>query len=481
MQQRKSPVSRASRARRLSARTLAAAGLACVALVACKRSTNTGESPLPSASAPSPGPNSAPDRCHAGAKGAFFTIGKPGSRAPLDADDQETAQPFAVEVGDATAFQTGFAVSALESTGSETRALVATVSSDAARGTVVDLGRVHGDVEPPRLAARGSDVFFAVADHGPSNARLRVGMVLGEGGGAARLTWGFETAWTGRGASAFDLAVTSKRGLLVWEDVEARAERQLVRLASFALDDLRAVTKDRTLDVGSAEQEMPEVVPRGAGYWLAWVASSPQQRPGASARSPDKSPPLPAASAAPSESVLEFGNRWIEIVTLDENGAPTAAPQAISPRDRHVLVFDLAATAGGGALLAWRDDDSAPGAESRIVHVARVTASGGIERSVIDHDDVGAGAPSLITDAASAAPSWLALESVTHDTRVAALTPKGGLLDELAAESAIGNGDALAARDGRLLLARPRGLAAELFVVACKPRSAKTVAGVPAR
>ena len=480
MQHRWPLVARLSRAWRRSARTPAVTALACAALLGCKRSTNTGASPLPSASAAVSAPSSAPERCRAGAKGAFFSIGKAGARAPADADDQEAAQPFAIEVGDATAFQTGFAVSALQSTGDETRALVATLSSDAARGKVVDLGRVHGDVEPPRLAARDSDVFFALADHGPTNARLRVGVVPGGGGNAGRLTWGFQTAWSGRGASAFDLAVTSKRGLLVWDDVDVRAERQRVHVASFALDDLGAVTKDRTLDAGSSDQEMPEVVPRGVGYWLAWVASSPRERPGA-ARSPDKPTPVPAASADPSESVLEFGNRWIEIVALDENAAPIAAPRAVSPRDRHVLVFDLAATADGGALLAWRDDDSAPGAESRIVHVARVAASGGIERSVIDHDDVGAGAPSLITDAASTAPSWLALESVTHDTRVAALTPKGSLLDELGAEAAIGNGDALAMREGRLLLARPRGLAAELFVVACKPRSAKADAGAPAR
>ncbi len=420
-----------------------------------------------------------PARCQAVANGAFFTIGKAGPRTPADADDPETAQPFAVEIGDAAAFQKGFAVAALESTGNETRALVATLSSDAARGKVVDLGRVHGDVEPPRLAARGADVFFALADHAPSSARLRVGLVPGGGDRAAGLTWGFETSRAGRGASAFDLAVTSKRGLLVWDEVDARGERQLLRLASFSLDNLGAVTEPRTLGVGSLDQEMPEVVPRGAGYWLAWVAAGPQARPAARAGTREK--PRPAASGDAPESVLEFGNRWIEIVALDENAAPLGAPQAVTPRDRHVLIFDLAPAADGGALLAWRDDDSAPGSESRIVHLARVTASGAVERSVIDHDDVGAGAPSLIADTTPAAASWLALESVTHETRLAALTPKGGVLDELAAESAIGNGDALAASEGRLLLSRPRGLGAELFVVACKPRAPKGAAAAPAR
>lgn len=465
--------SRSSRACKRSALTVAGAGLVCAALLGCKRSTNTGESPLPSASAARAAPQGMPDRCHGAAKGAFFTIGKVGSRAPADADEEGAAQPFAVEVGEAAALRTGFAVAALHSSGHETRALVATLASDATRGKTVDLGRVHGDVEPPRLAARGSDVVFALADHEPSSARLRVGM-LADGGGAAQLTWGFQTSRTGRGASAFDLAVTAKRGVLVWDELDARAQRQSIRLASFSLENLGAVTPPRTLGGANTEQEMPEVVQRGAGYWLAWIASAPQPAPGSG---PEKPKPAPAASVEGSEPVLEFGNRWIELVALDENAAPTGAPQAVTPRDRHVLIFDLAPTADGGALLAWRDDDSAPGSESRIVHVARVSASGGVERSVIDDEDVGAGAPSLITDPASGAPSWLALESVTHETRLAALTPKGGVLDALRADGAIGSGDVLAARDGRLLLARPRGLAAELFVVTCKPGAPSPAAG----
>ena len=76
-----------------------------------------------------------------------------------------------------------------------------------------------------------------------------------------------------------------------------------------------------------------------------------------------------------------------------------------------------------------------------------------------------------------AAPSWLALESVTHDTHLAALTARGGVLDELGPESAIGNADALAASERRLLFSRPRGLAAEFFVVACQPRARKSAAG----
>ncbi|HEY6559539.1 MAG TPA: hypothetical protein VI072_19790 [Polyangiaceae bacterium] len=470
------PRDRSARSLRRATLALLGSGIACATLLTCKRPTSTGESPLPSASAPLPAGSSVPERCTAAAKGAVFTLGKAGPRAPADADDEPAAQPFAVEIGDAAALETGFAVTALQSSGAETRALIASIPPDAARGKVVDLGRVHGDAEPPRLAAQGARIFFALADHDPASARLRVGM-LAETGGSLQVTWGFETSRTGRGASAFDLAVTRKRGLLVWEEMDARAERQLVRVASFSLENPAAVTEPKTLAAGSLEQEMPAAVPRGSGYWLAWVASAPTPRPGAAAGARPTVKPsrvAPEGSSDPAPSVLDFGNRWIEIVALDENAAPIGAPQAVTPRDRHVLIFDLAESADGGALLAWRDDDSAPGAESRIVHLARVNAGGAVERFVIDDEEVGAGAPSLLSDTKASAPTWLALESVTHDTRIAALSARGDVLDELRAEGAIGNADVLAARDGRLLLGRPRGLAAELRVVACKPGAPKT-------
>jgi hypothetical protein len=53
------------------------------------------------------------------------------------------------------------------------------------------------------------------------------------------------------------------------------------------------------------------------------------------------------------ENALDTGNRWLELVPLDKNGSPLAAPIAITRRDRHVLAYDLASLADGSALLAF--------------------------------------------------------------------------------------------------------------------------------
>ncbi|HMJ15507.1 MAG TPA: hypothetical protein VK524_29025, partial [Polyangiaceae bacterium] len=156
---------------------------------------------MASASAPAPA-RAAPGRCRplaSGASGSLFTIGKASPRSGVDAEEPEPAQPFAVEIGDAVAFGQGFAVAALESTGEQTHARIVTLPADAARGKVTDLGRVQGDVEPPQLAPRGADVFFALTDHDTVSARLRLGK-LTDAAGSAQLAWGFQTPRSGRGA-----------------------------------------------------------------------------------------------------------------------------------------------------------------------------------------------------------------------------------------------------------------------------------------
>ena len=41
------------------------------------------------------------------------------------------------------------------------------------------------------------------------------------------------------------------------------------------------------------------------------------------------------------ESGVAIQNGWIEIMPLDENGAPTAAARPVTPRTGHALAFDL--------------------------------------------------------------------------------------------------------------------------------------------
>ena len=61
----------------------------------------------------------------------------------------------------------------------------------------------------------------------------------------------------------------------------------------------------------------------------------------------------------------EIGFRWIEVIPLDANGSPTGASRSVTPKDGHVMVFDITAVPDGSALLVWRNDDAPSGSGGR--------------------------------------------------------------------------------------------------------------------
>lgn len=138
-----------------------------------------------------------------------------------------------------------------------------------------------------------------------------------------------------------------------------------------------------------------------------------------------------------------------------------------------MLVFDLATGPDGTLLFSWRNDDSAPGTEERQIHLGSVKPDGTVERHLLDDAGPGVGVPAILVDDApkdpAAAQTWLSLASVSDATRLGALGPSGTLLDSLAAEPVVRSGELIALARGRMLLARPRGMAMELGLVECKP------------
>src|SRR5690606_32931263 len=136
--------------------------------------------------------------------------------------------------------------------------------------------------------------------------------------------------------------------------------------------------------------EAPALIPRPDGFWLAWISRALAQPKKPAPKTGGKKPDDKAADAGPpaDDPVVDLGHRWLRIAPLDENNALAGEPHDVTPRDTHVLVFDLAPLPGSGALLAWRDDHSTPGIEGGAVHVARIAPGGSIERSAIEDDKV---------------------------------------------------------------------------------------------
>jgi hypothetical protein len=452
-------------------------GLLGVALVwapGCKKDKPAGNEAdaADSAQAPPPPP---PPRCAEITPGANFTIGKRSADPDSDPDDDadQPALPFAVEIGGAVPTEDGFAVSALSAKGKGTTALVALVARDAGSGRIVELGQTHGDVDPPRLAARGGRLYAGVPDSDAGGGTLRLAQITT--GATPGVTWG-PTFSEGRDESrVFGIELGKKRGILAWDELDKKHARSGIRVATFSLGDLRATTKPRTITTEDDDAEAPHVVDRPGGFWLAWIDHPKSEA--AAKKGSDK--PAPAASATDMEDPLvELGQRVLMLAPLDENGALAGAPKAVTGNGAHVLVFDLAAGPDGSARLSWRDDDTSPGVEGRTVHLARVSSGGAVQQTVIEDDAIGAGVPSLLEDAApepGSPRSWLGLTGVTDATRMGVVGSDGTIADRLDAEPAIRSAELLSLRGGRLLVAHSRGLAVELSVVRCKqgPAAAK--------
>jgi hypothetical protein len=408
-------------------------------------------------------------------------IGDPGN-APRSEESEEPALPFAVELGSAAGWGKGFAIAALRAQGAGTEAVVALLNGDASGGKVVSLGQTHGNADAPQVAARGNDLVIVVPGSDAGGLRLRLA-ALRNREGPAEVIWGKELG-VGKDSQSFAVELGETGGLLAWDEYDK--QHNVLRAASFDPHDLSKVSGPRTVSRAVDDAETPRLAPRPGGFWVGFIS---HRLPGAKATSPRRAPkPAPSAEDDGPEELLDLGPRWLEIVPVDGQGVPTAPPRVVNPEQSHVLVFDLASTSDGGALLAWRDDRTTPGAEGGSVNVARVSGDGSIERGVIDDDEPGAGIPQLVVDETATAQdfrAWIAVSSPSDATRLGRLSLGGKLIDDLGTDPTLRGADLLAARDGRLLLARPRGLAQEITMVRCElgpppSASARSVPPTPA-
>jgi hypothetical protein len=400
-----------------------------------------------------------PHRCAEVKPGAVYLIGEPGA-APADPEDEEVGLPSGAELGGAVGYAGGFAVAATRGQPDGTSALVALLTPDASSGRIVDLGRIHGDVDPPSVAAAGDQIFLLVADRDAGGTNLRLARLRG-----TDLAWGATFAQGSGDSQGSALAIGSGQGIVAWDEWDRKASRGIVRRSTFAAADITQATPARTISPAGSDVEGPQVVSRPGGFWLAWVSHSSYQDAGA--------PRTPAVTEDP-ESVVDLGPRWLEIVPLAPDGLPAAAPQVVTPREAQVLVFDLATAPDGDAWLAWRDDRSSPGVEKQTAHLARVRPDGTLEKQVVEDEGLGAGVPHVLVDdhpAAGQPPAWLALAGTNDTTWVAALDPREQLRDALGAEPVIRGAEPVALYGSKMLLARPRGTAVELSVARCQAGS----------
>jgi hypothetical protein len=186
-------------------------------------------------------------------------------------------------------------------------------------------------------------------------------------------------------------------------------------------------------------------VARPGGYWLAYIARSEG-----------------AGDADVPYGTEDPGFRWIEVVPLDANGSPTSGARTATPKDGHVMLFDMAPAPDGGALLVYRSDDTPLGSPGGEVLRVLVHPTSLEPPALVVREEVGAGVPNVL-------PGWIAVLDASDVTRVAPLGPLGEITGPLRPEPDVGSGEPIAGTANRLLVARPSGRAVKLLVVECRP------------
>lgn len=419
---------------------------------------------VPSEPAPAPAPSAGPvaSRCHASAQQTVYTIGEvTASHAPLEDgddggpdEDDEVPAPFSVELGQARPDPGGFLVSALRSTKGQAHALIALLSADASTGKLIDLGSVHGDPAPPAFAAHGADLLVVASDTDAGGGMLRLAL-LRDARGKGELTWGPELTGVRRD-STFALEFSGDRALLTYAG-EALGK---IRVFGVIVDpaNLKNKLTPLPLSAAGADVDSPRLARRAGGYWLAVARSldAPKGKPNPNARDA-------SADLAEEETLLDLGTRRIEISKLDVQGKAASSALVITAPGARPMSFDMASSADGGAYVAFREDDSTPGADGGALSLVHVKPDGTFEKLPLAGDESGTGTPSLLVDSSVAAKIWLTAAGENGATWFGQITDH----TVLAADTGVRGADLIAARDGHLLLTRSKSTAAELSVVEC--------------
>lgn len=453
---------------RPAASSLALATLAgCLAAAAC-RSKKPPE-PVPSARAsatvaPSASPGATP-RCRSVAREAALVVGSVSAPAkPADEEDDEPDLPFATSIGSAAALGTGFVAGGIAARDGRNEAIVAFVPLDGKPGRMLSLGAVHGDPDPPLVAADGDRALVAVET---SDASGRVIALFRAAPGAEKPERGAELTDVGPGGVGLAVgqaASGTAAGLVVWSTTQG--EKPGLRAAAVSTGVPRTLAAREI--PGTDDAESPVVKARVGGYWLAWIAQKPASDAGV--REMDAS----GEETRP----LEPGPRVLTVALLGPDGAPSGSARSVSGDAAHVVAFDAATLADGALALAWREDDAAPGVESGGTELARVAPDGAVQRGRAADERLSAGAPSLVGEVGPAARLWLLAPGEDDRLRMALVSPNAVSTAPFVADDFLRGADVLAAATPKpcggescatLLLGRSKGRAVELSVAECRP------------
>jgi hypothetical protein len=382
---------------------------------------------------------------------AGFVLAPPRCRATSRAfalDDGRALDDL--EIGVAEPFAGGQAVGFVHrSAGARLAAVALLGPGDADRARIVDLGPTAGDVPPPKLSPRGADLI--VAAYGASAAHSRrastrdliLRSVSPSGAASAVAT----IPQTRDDSLAFDFATAGAGLLVVWD--ESTPARGVIRGSSLGAD-LR-VAPPRDLSPPESDAEQPRVWSGGPGYLVLWIA-----------RRPDPSAPSDAAAAEVTGEERAFG--WLELLSVDAQGAPLGPVRRLTSPTGHVSAYDVARLEGDPAalLVVARDDgETVDGSGGRLLRI-HVSADVVDPPVALPTDVLGRGAPAIVD------PAFLAWVGRAEQLRLIPLDASGAPSGPSSAEDEMNDGrPLLITQGGKMLVAVPSDGAAQLRTFAC--------------
>ncbi len=256
--------------------------------------------------------------------------------------------------------------------GTKRLAGVVRASLDLSTSKVFDLGPALGDDPPPMPRLRGTTPIVtgfarrAAGDAGAGDAgvgimgatrRLEISRIEASGlvlesaiGQQADESLAYDVAWPAGAAAG--------AGLVAWDEdappevAAALGDRGIVKVQL-----LGAGAKARVASPEKSDAEVPRLLARPGGYWLAWLARRAEA----------------AEDAGPTGNAEGPGERrayrWVELVALDAKGEATSPVRRISPEKGRVASFDLVRGTTDAQVVVLVQDEAAfaEGAGERMV------------------------------------------------------------------------------------------------------------------
>lgn len=366
----------------------------------------------------------------------------------LRASTSASNGPVPVEVGDVTDAFDGIAVGVLRS-GSESKVAVEWFDGKG-REAQIDLGVVHGGVEPPRLLGLEDALIVALTDNDAGHSTIRLAKITRSGSEFA-VTWGAQVQRRRSESLGLSLAASpAEKGsksevqvALVWEASEPRTLKSVLKGLTFSPATMEVVTPDKQISLPSDDAAEPLLSSSRRGFWLTWLSYG--------------TPPV-QGPARDSTGLVDEPSRTLKIQRLGAGLEPLGEGLNVSQRD--VLAFD--GTESQGAFVTfYRDGSKAPDGRSSL-HGSRIFDDGSMEHGEVTTDSSGPGAPLIL----AGDEPWLLSTGKEDEIFLATVS---GPLDQirLAEEGNLLEMIPLHRSGSRLVAMRPQGLDLEITLLEC--------------